>query len=394
MQLLRGCPGAMLQTQAMTASFYDGLTPIQSARGIFDDALYVSAPADWLLAVSDIKGSTRAVAEGRHADVNFTAAAMIAALTNLCGQIPYQFGGDGASALVPPGDEARVRLELARVRAFAARDFNLDLRVGLVRVRALEARGAAVRVGRYEASPGSAYAVFRGGGIELMEQAVKGRGDDTLRAETVIADSEDDGAPPDLTGLSCRWTPIQAKRGRMVSLVLKGADHEEVHRDLARVTGLMSLTAISQEQLQPRWPPKGLVREAKARRGRVPLALMIPVAAVITLVAYIFVRNRWNAGRFNAHRYVKEVAEGAVDFARTDQSLCLVFDCPRDRIAAVKSYLEDRCAKGGFKYGMHVSDHAVMTCLVVSPEHGQHVHFVDGGDGGYTQAATQMKAQI
>ena len=83
MQLLRGCPGAMLQTQAMTASFYDGLTPIQSARGIFDDALYVSAPADWLLAVSDIKGSTRAVAEGRHADVNFTAAAMIASIT--CG---------------------------------------------------------------------------------------------------------------------------------------------------------------------------------------------------------------------------------------------------------------------------------------------------------------------
>lgn len=239
----------MLKAQIMTASFYNGLTPIQSARGIFDDALYVAAPGDWLLAVSDIKGSTQAVAEGRHSDVNFTAAAMIAALTNLCGQIPYQFGGDGASALVPPTDEARVRRELARVRAFALRDFKLDLRIGLVGVRALEARGAEVRVGRYEASPGSAYAVFRGGGIELMEQAVKGRGDETLRAETLIGDSEDDGAPPDLTGLSCRWTPIQAKRGRMVSLVLRGADHEEVHRDLARITGLVSLSAISQEQL-------------------------------------------------------------------------------------------------------------------------------------------------
>jgi tRNA A22 N-methylase len=43
---------------------------------------------------------------------------------------------------------------------------------------------------------------------------------------------------------------------------------------------------------------------------------------------------------------------------------------------------------------MHLSDHAVMTCLVVSPTDGQHVHFVDGGDGGYTQAATQLKAQL
>lgn len=383
----------MLHTQAMTASFYDGLTPIQSARGIFDDALYVPAPADWLLAVSDIKGSTRAVAEGRHSDVNFSAAAMIAALTNLCGQIPYQFGGDGASALVPPGDAGKVRRELARVRAFAARDFKLDLRIGLVGVRALEERGFQVRVGRYEASPGSAYAVFRGGGIEFMEQAVKGRGDDSLARESIVADTEDDGRPPDLTGLSCRWTPIKAERGRMVSLVIKGADHEEIHRDLARITGLVSLSAVTQKQLEPRWPPKGLVREAKARRGRVPLALMIPVTALITLVAYIFVRNRWNAGRFNANRYVKEVAEGAVDFARTDDSLCLVFDCPNDRIEAVRSYLEDRHGKGEVKYGLHVSDHAVMTCLVISPEHGQHVHFVDGGDVGYTKAATQLKAR-
>ena len=89
----------MLRAQAMTASFYDRLTPIQSARGIFDDARYARAPGDWLLAVSDIKGSTQAVAEGRHSDVNFSAAAMIAALTNLCGQIPYQFGGDGASGM-------------------------------------------------------------------------------------------------------------------------------------------------------------------------------------------------------------------------------------------------------------------------------------------------------
>ncbi len=384
----------MLRVQIMTTSFYDRLTPIQSARGIFDDARYARAPGDWLLAVSDIKGSTQAVAEGRHSDVNFSAAAMIAALTNLCGQIPYQFGGDGASALVPPSDEQRVRRELARVRAFAARDFKLDLRIGLVGVRALEQRGFQVRVGRYEASPGSAYAVFRGGGIEFMEQAVKGRGDDGLAAEAMIADAENDGVPPDLTGLSCRWTPIKAARGSMVSLVIKGADHEEIHRDLAGITGLVSLDAISEKQMEPRWPPKGLVREAKARRGRVPLALMIPVTALITLVAYIFVKNRWNAGRFNANRYVKEVAEGAVDFARTDESLCLVFDCPLDKIDAVKSYLEDRCRRGELKYGLHVSDHAVMTCLVISPEHGQHVHFVDGGDGGYTKAATQLKAQV
>ncbi len=42
---------------------------------------------------------------------------------------------------------------------------------------------------------------------------------------------------------------------------------------------------------------------------------------------------------------------------------------------------------------MSLSDHAVMTCLVVSVMDGRHVHFVDGGDGGYTRAATAFKAQ-
>jgi len=374
-------------------SFYDVLACMRTPESIFDDTHYVEAPHDWFLAVSDIRGSTQAVAAGQHSDVNFVAAAMIAALSNFCGQIPYQFGGDGASALVPPGDAATVRRLLARVRAFAKRDFNLELRIGIVPVSALAKRQSVVLVGRYEPSPGSAYAVFRGGGIDLMERAVKGRGDESLASEAMIADHEDDGEPPDLTGLSCRWTPIQAQRGSMVSLVLKCADHHALHRKIAEIAGLETLNAITEEALKVRWPPKGLIREAKARRGRVPLALMLPVVALITLVAYIFVRNRWNAGKFNANRYYKELAEGAVDFARSDESLCVVFDCPKDRITPVRDYLEARAAQGDLKFGMHVSDHAVMTCLVVSPSYGQHVHFVDGGDGGYTRAATQLKAQ-
>jgi len=33
-----------------------------------------------------------------------------------------------------------------------------------------------------------------------------------------------------------------------------------------------------------------------------------------------------------------------------------------------------------------------MTCLVTSETEGVHVHFVDGGAGGYTTAAKQLKA--
>jgi spermidine synthase len=50
-------------------------------------------------------------------------------------------------------------------------------------------------------------------------------------------------------------------------------------------------------------------------------------------------------------------------------------------------------AQGVLRYGMNVSQTALMTCLVTSPTDNLHVHFVDGGDGGYTNAAKTMKAQ-
>jgi hypothetical protein len=374
------------------ARFYDRLVPMRSAAIVFDERDYAAAPGEWWLALSDIRGSTEAVEAGRHADVNFAAAAMIAALVNLCGSIPYQFGGDGAVALVPPEHEAAARRALARTRGFAMREFGLDLRVGLIQVATLAQRGGAVLVGRYEPSPGSAYAVFRGGGIALFERAVKGAGDPGLAREAMISDGEDDGEPPDLAGLSCRWTPVKAARGRMVSLVLRGAGHAQLYAEIARVAGVASLAAVTQRGLQARWPPHGLMREARARRGRWPLALMVPLVALETLLAYVVIRFRLKVGQFDAARYIGEVAAGAVDFARSDESLCLVFDCPADRIDAVRAYLDARRG-GGLRYGMQVSDHAVMTCLVVSPVAGQHVHFVDGGDGGYTSAASRLKAQ-
>jgi hypothetical protein len=376
-----------------TAPFYAQLPSMKSAGDALDERNYAMVPPDWLIAVSDIKGSTQAVASGRGSDVNFAAAAMIASLTNLCGPVPHQFGGDGATALVPPGFDAQARKALARTRAFAKKEFGLEQRVGLVPVAALAERGVALSVAKYEPAPGMAYAAFRGGGVELLEKSVKGRADAGLEALAAIDPGLDDGEPPDLTGLSCRWTPIKPARGQIVSLVARGGDHAKLHAELAVAAGIPGLNAVSITSLRPSWPPKGLMREARARHGKGSLAVMVLKVALETLLAYFFVKNEWKAGALDLKRYKQEIAAGAVDFARTDDNLYMVFDCPSDRVAAVRAFLDERSATGGLRYGMSLSDHAVMTCLVVSAADGKHVHFVDGGEGGYTRAATEMKAK-
>ena len=62
------------------------------------------------------------------------------------------------------------------------------------------------------------------------------------------------------------------------------------------------------------------------------------------------------------------------------------------RIEAIQAHVERCAALQGFDWGMTVSDTALMTCLVTSETEGLHVHFVDGGGGGYTSAAKQLKA--
>lgn len=44
-------------------------------------------------------------------------------------------------------------------------------------------------------------------------------------------------------------------------------------------------------------------------------------------------------------------------------------------------------------YGFHVSDRALMTCLVYE-EQGRHIAFIDGADGGYALAAKVLKEKL
>jgi hypothetical protein len=56
-------------------------------------------------------------------------------------------------------------------------------------------------------------------------------------------------------------------------------------------------------------------------------------------------------------------------------------------------YLEDGYKRGALVYGLHITDRALMTCLVFE-RMGRQVHFVDGADGGYALAAKAMKERL
>ena len=374
--------------------FFAALPLLATAGQTFDAALYRAAPDGWLLCVTDIENSTGAVERGLHKTVNFCAASAIAALKNLCapGTIPFLFGGDGCVAMVPAAKAAEARVALARARGFVARDFGLVLRVGAVAVADIRAAGADVLVGRYEPTPGNCFGVFLGGGVQACESALKGRGDAGLAFAMAIDPSLDDGVPPDMTGLSCRWNELASSNGEMMTVIVVGArDPGALYREIVALAERGGdPNPVHPATLTPRWPPLGFMLEARARRGRWPLWLMALRVLADTALAHYFIAGKRNAGNFNTERYLAETATNT-DFCKHDDSLCFVIDCSPDAVAAIRAFLEQRAAADGFRFGLHLSRTALMTCLVQSAGAGAHVHFVDGGDGGYTSAAKKLR---
>jgi hypothetical protein len=203
----------------------------------------------------------------------------------------------------------------------------------------------------------------------------------------------DDGAPVDLEGLSCRWDTLQSARGAMLTLILQGAtDLAEVYAKVVALAGPDSdARPVRQDTLRLRWPPTGFMLEARARRRGGFLPVWAARVLIDSLLARLSFARAKPIGNFDPQRYRSEMITNT-DFCKHDETVCLVMDCPSDAVEAIKSYLDEAAPARGIRYGMHVSQTALMTCLVMSPADSLHVHFVDGGAGGYTSASRSLKS--
>jgi hypothetical protein len=382
-------------------SFYDQIEPVKTLDDALDPARYRAAPADWRLVITDIERSTEAIERGLYKTVNMIAAACIAAVRNSYpGQeLPFSFGGDGATLLIPAEADAALAA-LAGVQALATAT-GLRLRVGAMSVGELRARGYEVMVARYEVAPGVTFAMFRGGSVGFLDRVLKGHEPDipasliTVQTETVA---------PDLTGLSCRFEPIASRGGCTASVVVAMLGSEEDFRPvlgkLLEIAGKNS-RPISTEALAAvlsrTWLPKREsiemeldATDAREKRSRLRRRIAILLG---WLRMQLSLRVGIPLGGHDAKRELEEKVRNS-DFGKIDDALLMVIDCTPDDLARIEAYLTELEAAGVLVFGLHVADSALMTCLVDSAASDWHVHFIDAADGGYTRAAKMMKEKL
>ncbi len=81
------------------------------------------------------------------------------------------------------------------------------------------------------------------------------------------------------------------------------------------------------------------------------------------------------------------------DFRKYDDGLRMTVDCGPDLAARIEARLEAAEAAGAGAVRLHRQAAALTTCITPVAALRDHVHFVDGEDGGYARAAQALKAK-
>ncbi|MEY4631300.1 MAG: hypothetical protein RIQ81_1420 [Pseudomonadota bacterium] len=386
------------------ADFYDLLKPLPSFVDATVASSGISLPSGWHVVVADVQGSTEAIRNGRYKQVNMLGAAVIACARNLSqpNSIPFVFGGDGATIAVPGHVIPRLRSGLAAVRAMGNSAYGLSIRVATFPVEALVNEDTQFQVHKYTLSPMNDLASLYGSGWGLAEEQLKRGG---LPSGAIIPEGETGRIEDmDLSGLQCRWDSLPSKRGFkscfiIVFRVAEGAQRSAIMQELngfldSRSFPGQSRHAIDVRDLKLTLNPAKLAAETRARADGVRFGARMLYASGL-LMTNVLVRALFVAGKifpqFFGGRYRRELIENT-DFLKFDGSLKFVVDCSKEWLREFMRACDNLEAQGLIWYGQHSSKAAILTCLV--PSTNNHVHFIDGSDGGYAEAAKILKTKM
>ncbi len=374
--------------------FYAQLPAITKFSDITNLQKYTKVPNGWHVIITDIKDSTKAIEAGRYKDVNTIGASSIIAVLNAVQKldIPFVFGGDGATMIVPEEVLETTKSALLATKQLATEMFKLDLRVGIVPIEIITKKGYEIKIAKFRASANYNQAMFTGKGLAYAEKIVK-EGKYELKMDVL--------PKANYEGLECRWQDIYSPYGETISLIIKSTtkrESETYKKALALIKKIygdeQDFHPIAEEKLHLAITGKQLDNETKVRawkKSKFMKAVHRAYLKAVCFVATRMMKSKITARDFNLKMY-KQILLATTDYKKFDNALRLVMAGNTEQRRKLTLELEKMRKKKQIVYGIHVTDRALMTCLVFE-RYGKQVHFVDGADGGYARAAKQMKEQ-
>jgi hypothetical protein len=374
--------------------FYKKLVPHKGSLSelLKEEKSFVSVPADWHVIVTDITNSTGAVAGGRHEDVNLIATGSIVAVLNIAFgmdiSVPFFFGGDGSTFIVPTQLVEKAMQALQSYRENTFDNFNLELRTGIVPVEKIYEADQQLCIAKYNRSADFHIPIVLGNGLSYAEQLIKAA---LLLPEDPVLPEEE----PDLTGMQCRWDKISppADKEEVVTLLILAREAAEQSKVFSKVLtkldelygGVEKRQPISVNRLKLQSTFKKISTEMRAKLGKMRY-LSILQTWFTTLLGYIYFRT--STGK----TYLQKLVEMS-DTLVIDGRINTVISGVAGQRKILEAWLDELESNQEIIYGIYVSKASVMSCYVRDMKDG-HIHFVDGAEGGYTQAAKMLKKKL
>ncbi len=383
--------------------FYSNIKALKNFTQVANFENYVELPNDWCVLVADIKGSTKAIQEGRYKAVNTLGVSVITGTLNQLGglEIPYVFGGDGATLCIPETKKELIRKTLIACRSMAQKNYHLDLRVGMVPVSDISSSGYKVLVAKHEVSKNYEQAAFAGGGLEYADSCIKNQ---DLQNKYLIPENEIIGNA-DYTGLECRWKDIPSPYGETVSLLVKVLSDSIEKRDASYSNVLQKITEIygsvdqcnpiSVDNMELTLDGDKLSNETNVKSFNKGVIFRIYFwfsLRIKILIGAILIKLKIKSSGVSWGNYKNEVVANS-DIRKFDDMLRQILSGTTENRKQLEVYLHDCFLKKELVYGIHVAKSALMTCMI-GDYNGKHIHFIDGSDGGYALAAKNLKKQL
>ncbi len=382
-----------MTTAPLDSDFVDSLDSHNLFMDVFDTSLYSPLPRHWLIVATDIKGSTKAIQQGRYKDVNTLGASSIISAINACShdKICFQFGGDGALIAAPPQHLEALNQALNELKLIAQTNHSLDLRVSIWTVQDFLDKGYDFNVLKHDIAPKSSVFMFQGSGVEASDLWLKQSPQGT---DLFVEDALTPLSLKFVEGLECRWNPLQSHQGSMVTGLIKSRSEKptvEIMSQIHKIIDEKKLEnhPLSLASLVTRWPPKHYTSEWRTKTAGQPWPKKYLTYFAVMLKLLLLTPIVW---MFKAKiPYLADLINKS-DFQKFDGMYRFVRDLSPEQTKQLKDLCKRLYQEGEIFYGLHESPTALMTCMVFTEEN--HLHFIDGNDGGYAMAATQLKAQI
>ncbi len=375
--------------------FYEKL-PIFSHQiaDVFEqEEFFADVPSDWQIIITDIKDSTQAVDQGNHQLVNLLATGSIIAVINIAQrnsfEIPFFFGGDGATILVPNEIKAATLQALKEHRDNTKASFELDLRVGIVPVHEIYQQGHQIKIARTSITDFLTIPIVLGEGLNAAEVMVK-------KSNYQLKQEEGGASMLDLTGMECRWDSIKPPKvpGEVMALLVDAVDlsrqgeiFARVLRSIEEIYGpIKSRNPISRQGLRIKASYQTIKTELQTKLGKYDLR------KILKFWLFTWIGKLYYGKTKGSSTYLDNLVLLS-DTLTIDGRINTVFSGSKAQRTALVKTLEALEEKGEILFGYYASPESVMSCYVRNRT-DQHIHFVDGSEGGYTQASKMLKRKL